>query len=126
MTYRNDTSQKEPADARAYMKLRSGDLLTVPDKGTFEVVYFANGRKEAWKGPASIRIGTAESAPDGAKKAGKPEISNVPAGAVEGVKRIPPLLRKAGVGRSGATQVRGSGHKPDVKPPPELSKEELA
>jgi hypothetical protein len=125
VTYKNEAFQKEAAEAKSYMKIRSGDVITVPEGGAVELVYFSGNRKETWKGPVTIKVGTTESTVEGGKDA-KPEVGKVPAGATDGVKRIPSLLRKAGAGRAGATHVRGTPGKTEKKPSPPLSKEELA
>ncbi|MBI5527551.1 MAG: hypothetical protein HY897_14545 [Deltaproteobacteria bacterium] len=125
VTYKNEAFQKDAAEAKSYMKIRVGDVITVPEGGSVELAYFSGNRKETWKGPVTIKVGLTESTVQSGKDA-RPEVTKVPAGATDGVKRIPSLLRKAGAGRAGATHVRGTPGKSDKKPAPPLSKEEQA
>jgi hypothetical protein len=48
------TAQGRSLAAAPFMKLRAGDRLAVPAGGEIAIVYFAEGRTEAWKGPAAF------------------------------------------------------------------------
>lgn len=47
--------------ATAFMKVREGDTLTLPANSEAQIVYFESRRRELWRGPASLRAGTAKS-----------------------------------------------------------------
>ena len=51
-TYWNEGYQKTPEKAQVFMKVRKGDHFKVSGGSVVQVVYFQNGRKETWKGPA--------------------------------------------------------------------------
>ena len=72
------------------------------------MVYFQSGRQETWKGPAAFRVGDVESRVE-SEKGPQPEVVVLPAGASQEMRRIPVLLRRARLSRSGAMQVRGMG-----------------
>jgi hypothetical protein len=107
VTYSAPESGRQPSEVTAYMKLEQDDLITVPEGGSIEVVYFSGNRREKWKGPAVFTVGAAGGSPVGVKNPARPEVSVVPDGAAYGVKRLPEFLRKAGFGRAGVTAVRG-------------------
>ncbi len=108
VTYWNESYQKTPARAQVFMKMRKGDRFTVPAGGLVQLVYFLGGRQETWTGPAVLTIGDAESQIETEMRPEtQPRVIILPAGATQGVRRIPALLRRAGLGRPGATNVRG-------------------
>jgi hypothetical protein len=108
VTYRNKGYQATPAKAQAFMKIRRGDRFALPTGGVIQVVYFLGGRQETWKGPVAFTIGDSESRPEPAKGLRtRPKVVILPAGTTQGVRRIPVLLRRAGVWRPGAGQIRG-------------------
>jgi hypothetical protein len=73
-----------------------------------QLVYFQSGRKETWKGPAVLIVDETQSRAEGEKGSRvQPEVMILPSGASQGMQRIPVLLRRAGLSRSGTTQVRG-------------------
>jgi hypothetical protein len=78
-----------------------------------QVVYFQNGRKETWKGPAAFIVGHTQSQSEAEKGIqAQPEVTTLSAEASQGIRRIPVLLRQARLSRLGAMQVRGVGKSP--------------
>ena len=109
-TYWNEGYQKTPEKAQAFMKIRRGDHLKIGAGAMIQLVYFQNGRQETWKGLATFVVGEAQSRPEGEKGIQtQPEVLILPADASQGMRRIPVLLRRARLSRSGAIQVRGTG-----------------
>jgi len=112
-TYWNETYQKSPEKVQVFMKVRRGDHFKVPGGSVVQLVYFQNGRKETWKGPAAFIAGHTQSQAGGEKGIqAQPEVTTLPADASQGIRRIPVLLRQARLSRLGAMQVRGTGESP--------------
>jgi len=86
---------------QSFMKMRQGDRFTVAAGARLRVVYFQNGRQEAWRGPASFRSGLDHSE---ALAGIVYEVANLPAGVPQKIQRIPELLQMA---KLGGIQVRG-------------------
>ena len=109
-TYWNEGYQKTPEKAQAFMKIRRGDHFKIGAGAMIQLVYFQNGRQETWKGPAAFMVGEVQSRVEGEKGLqAQPEVLILPAEASQGMRRIPVLLRRARLSRSGAMQVRGTG-----------------
>jgi hypothetical protein len=112
-TYWNETYQKTPKKVQVFMKVRKGDHFKVSGESMVQVVYFQNGRKETWKGPAAFIAGQTQSQAEGEKGSqAQPEVTTLSAEASQGIRRIPVLLRQARLSRLGAMQVRGEGEGP--------------
>jgi hypothetical protein len=112
-TYWNEGYQKTPEKAQVFMKVRKGDHFKVSGGSVVQVVYFQNGRKETWKGPAAFIVGQTQSQAEGEKGfQTQPQVTTLPAEASQGIRRIPVLLRQARLSRLGAMQVRGTGESP--------------
>jgi tetratricopeptide (TPR) repeat protein len=110
VTYRNEEYQKTPEKAQAFMKILQGDYFQLEEKAMVQLVYFRSGRKETWKGPAAFIAGEVQSQVKSEKGIqAQPELKILPSGVLEGVRRVPVLLQRAGLGRSGIMQVRGLG-----------------
>jgi hypothetical protein len=104
----NEGDRRTAEQAQAFMRIRRGDHFKVTTGAMVQLVYFQNGRKETWKGPVAFETADAESrVQDGKGRSVEPEVNYLPAGASQGMRRIPGLLRRAGLSRSGATQARG-------------------
>jgi hypothetical protein len=110
VTYKNEEYQKTPEKAQAFMKIFQGDYFQIEAKAIVQLVYFLSGRKETWKGPAAFIVGEAQSRAKSEKgMQTQPEVKILPSGVLDGVQRVPALLRRAGLSRSGIMQVRGPG-----------------
>lgn len=107
-TYWND-QEKTPAKVQAFMKVRQGDHIELAGEGALQLLYFASGRQETWKGPARLQAGNAESAPLGDKPQAAPEVKKLPASAAKKMAAAPFLLARGGASFSGATQVKRLG-----------------
>ena len=109
-TYWNEDYQKKPEKVQAFMKIRQGDYFKAGSGVIVQLVYFQNGRQETWRGPAAFRVGDVESRVEGEKgRQVQPEVVILPTAASQEMRRIPILLRRARLSRSGAMQVRGTG-----------------
>jgi hypothetical protein len=107
-TYWNEASPETPKPAQIYMKIRTGDHLSVTSGALLQVVYFQSGRKETWRGPATIIVGEAESRVKEEKGIqAQAEAMILPAEASQGLRHIPGLLDRARLSRSGVTSLRG-------------------
>jgi len=128
VTYRNEEYQKTPEKAQAFMKIFQGDYFQVEAKAMIQLVYLLSGRKETWKGPAAFIVGEVQSRAKSEKGIqAQPEVKILPSGVLEGVRRVPTLLRRAGLSRSGIMQVRGLGESlQKSKVPSEEERAEIA
>lgn len=107
-TYWNEGYQKTPEKTQAFMKIRRGDRFKIGAGAMIQLVYFQNGRQETWKGPAAFMVGDVQSRVEGEKGLQtQPEVLILSAEASQGIRRIPVLLRRARLGRSGGMLVRG-------------------
>jgi len=108
-TYWNESYQRTPEKAEAFMKIRRGDYFKIPAGGAIQLVYFENGRQETWKGPASFMVGEVQSRVEKGKEVpGQPGVVILSNEASQGMRRIPVLLRRARLSRSGGgVMVRG-------------------
>ncbi len=103
-TYWND-EDKKPVKAQAFMKVRQGDHFQLAGEGSLQLLYFASGRQETWKGPARLQAGDGESvAPPG--RLAPPEVKMLPASATKKMAAAPFLLSRGGASVSGATMVK--------------------
>jgi hypothetical protein len=113
VTYMNEVYQKTQEKVQPFVRIRRGDRFKVASGAMVQLVYFQSGRKETWKGPAVFVVGEAQGRAEGEKGVqAQPEVTILPTGVSQGLRRIPILLRRAGLSRSGATQVRGVGGGP--------------
>ena len=111
--YWNEGYQKTPEKAQAFMQVRRGDHFKLATGAMVQLVYFQNGRKETWKGPAAFVVGDAQSRAEGEKGLqAQPEVMFLTVGASQGMSRFPALLRRTGLSRSGGMQIRGVGGGP--------------
>jgi hypothetical protein len=105
-TYRNKGYQKTPEKGRVFMKIRLGDYFKIAGGGTIQLVYFQNGRQETWKGPVSFMVGEVQSLVEkGGELPGQPEVVILSTETSLGMRRIPVLLRRAGLS---GVMVRGT------------------
>jgi len=119
VTYRNESYQKVPEKAQAFMRIRKGDHLKIPAEAMVQLIYFQSGRKETWKGPVVLVVDDVQSRGKAEKGTQtQPELTILPTEASQTMRRIPILLRRAGFSRSGTMQVRGmdEGSQESLKP----------
>jgi len=90
-----------PGKVQAFMRLRDGDRVTVPQGGQIRIVYFEGSRQERWSGPASFRAAKAQSEPISGKPA---DVQVLPASVPQRISRVPELMQNA---KLGGIQVRG-------------------
>jgi hypothetical protein len=101
------------AKAKPFMKIREGDRFTLPAGAQVRVVYFHNGRQEAFKGASTFTVGSQQST---VQSGAKPEISSLPSGVPQKLAQTPDLVQIARLGRSGGVAVRGAGREPRLTP----------
>lgn len=87
----------------AFMKLRTGDKLTLSKDAKLQLVYFENGRQETWTGTAKVVIGTNESQATDA--ANPPQVKKLPAIVLQQLSRAPGVVADL-TSRSGMILVR--------------------
>ncbi|MGA9755103.1 MAG: hypothetical protein WBV23_08155 [Desulfobaccales bacterium] len=108
-TYWNKGDNKEPTKVQAFMKVRQGDHLKLPAAASLTLLYFASGRQETWKGPATLMAGDQESRVLGGKQpAPQPEVKIFPAKATKQMVGAPLPLSSASMSKSGVIQTMGS------------------
>lgn len=92
-----------------FARVVAGDTLQVPAGGRVQLVFQANGRREAWSGPAVIRVGADRSEGEGTVVA-----TELGQDVGAGLQTLTVMLTQAERERGGATMIRGEG------PPPPL------
>jgi hypothetical protein len=102
-----------PSKATAFMKVREGDKLSVPEGAVVRIVYFEGGRQETWKGPATFRAGARQ----GEASNGKADVSQVPGGVSTKLAQTSEVLQIAKLGRAGGVTVRGVKKELTTLPP---------
>ena len=103
--FSNEAEKKEPAKVQAFMKVRRGDRLKLPEAGSLTLLYFASGRQESWKGPGTIIAGDTESvAAGGQQPPPPPEVKLISTKASRQMGGAPPVLCPADFGKSGIIQ----------------------
>jgi hypothetical protein len=85
--------------AVAFLKLETGEKLTLPADGRVQVVYFGNGRQEIWAGAGQIEIAGLE----GRSPALKPEVKQLPPLVVNQLAKTPAAGQQ---GKAGMILVR--------------------
>ncbi len=90
-----------PGKVQAFMRVRDGDRINVPQGGHVRIVYFEGSRQERWNGPSAFRAGKTQGEPINGKAA---EVQNLPASVPQRISRVPELMQNA---KLGGIQVRG-------------------
>ena len=67
------TSGSGTQAAAPFIKVNTGDKLTLANGARVQMVYFGNGRQEVWKGGGNIEVGSLDS-----KSTIKPDVSQLP------------------------------------------------
>ncbi len=107
-TYWNKGENKEPTKAQAFMKVRQGDHLKLSAAGSLTLLYFASGRQETWKGPATLMAANMKSTAIGAQKTPpQPEVKIFPANATKQIAGAPLPLCPSNISKSGVIQTMG-------------------
>jgi hypothetical protein len=122
-SYWNKGDNQAPARVRAFMKVRQGDHLKLPAAASLTLLYFASGRQETWKGPATLMAGDQESKVLGSKQpAPRPEVKIFPAKASKQMVGAP-FLCPTSLSKSGVIQTMGPRGEMVPKTAPPLSGE---
>lgn len=88
-----------------FLKLATGDKITLANGTRLQIVYFGNGRQEVWKGGGQVEVGGLES-----KSALKPDVSQLPPLVVNQLAKTPAAGQQ---GKAGMVRVRSMGN-PDA------------
>lgn len=77
--YAHAEKQGEFKPVSVLMKVRTGDIIKIDKDSEVVILYQANGRREAWKCPAMVKIGELDGrAEDDNNGVNKPSISSIP------------------------------------------------
>ena len=87
----------------AFMKVRTGDKLTLSKDAKLQLVYFENGHQETWTGTAKVVIGANES--QATHAANPPQVKKLPAIVLQQLSRAPGVVADL-KSRSGMILVR--------------------
>jgi hypothetical protein len=121
-TYWNKDENKKPTRVQAFMKVRRGDHLKLPAAASLTLLYFASGRQETWKGPATLMAGDTESAAVGDQKTPpQPEVKILPAKATKQMAGAPLPVSPSSISKSGVIQTMGPKCEPAAKTAAPLS-----
>lgn len=124
VSYWNASDQKTPARAQAFMKVRQGDHFKLPPGTETQVLYFAGGRQESWRGPVTFTAGEEASQIEGAQTApGQPEVRMLPAKAAKKLAVTPLPLPRSSLLYSGAIQTMAPKIAGRAETPPVLREE---
>lgn len=118
--YWNDTDQKQPAPVQNLMKVRQGDRLKIAAGGSLELLYFANGRQEAWQGPAIFQTGLEAGQ---AEQGGPPQVVMVPPKVSQRIGQAALPLPRASLRYGGALRLMGAKEAPPEAKGPGRSQE---
>ena len=91
-------SEGAKRSAVPFLKVATGDRLTLGNGARVQMVYFGNGRQEVWKGGAQVEVGGLES-----KSSGKPEVAQLPPLVVNQLAKTPAAGQQ---GKTGMIRVR--------------------
>ncbi|QTA78337.1 Uncharacterized protein dnl_05580 [Desulfonema limicola] len=105
--WNNNVNEKKQA-AQGFMKVRPDDEFRLAADSELQLIFFANGRKEIWKGPAELKLSEAMGQlADKNEKNDKLTVVQIPTKVVNEVRRISPLIDPAKLHRSGSYAIRG-------------------
>jgi hypothetical protein len=106
VTYGNQAEKQSPVRAQAFLKIRQGDRFQVPEGAGVQLLYFAGGRQETWKGPVTLQIGEAESQSAGEQPPRfPPEVKVLSSKVAKGISGSPVMISRTETSASGASQV---------------------
>lgn len=98
----------EPLPALAFMKVQEGDRFSLAAGSELQWVLFADGRRETWKGPATLIAGrTAGMASGSANQTVQPDVLKLQPKVSREVKRMSQLISMVSIQRAGTTLIRG-------------------
>ena len=93
-----------------FVQVVANESFTVLAGGTIDLVYFGDGRRERWTGPARFVVRAAGAT----ALAGSAAVSWLPAAAVAALRQVPPRGTASAAARAGAARLRA----PDLSQPP--------
>jgi len=107
-TYWNQGEKQQPSPVQAFMKVRQGDGFKLPKESSLQLLYFASGRQETWKGPVTLTAGRESGQAEGAKGAApQPEVKLLPPRVSRKMDCSPLPLPRSSVRYSGVIQTMG-------------------
>jgi hypothetical protein len=108
VTFWNDIDGQAHQAAQNFMKVRSEDRFELEADAQMQLVFFASGRRELWKGPSSLKMtGSGSETIETGKKGSSPLVTLLPDTVSKEMQRISPLIDPEKLHRSGSTTVRG-------------------
>lgn len=88
-----------------FLKVNTGDRLTLAKEARVQIVYFGNGRQEVWSGAGQVEVGSLDS-----KSTLQPTVSQLPPLVVNQLAKTPAAGQQ---GKTGMVRVRSLGN-PDA------------
>lgn len=118
VTYWNQAEKQPPARAKAFLKIRQGDRFQLPEGSGVQLLYFAGGRQETWKGPVTLQIGESESRSAGEQPPRfPPEVKVFSSKVAKGISGSPVMIPRTEATTSSVSQVmRETGRSGGVIP----------
>ncbi len=89
---------------KPFMKIRTGDRLSLAGGASLQLVIFASGRKENWQGPMLITVRNNGTVAQGG---GAPMVQEIPGRVTNEMRQVADLLETSRLQRSGSIMVRG-------------------
>ncbi|MBL6993940.1 hypothetical protein [Desulfobacula sp.] len=105
-----DKKQNEPPES--FMNFYKGDKIILEPDSLLQLIFFENGRKETWEGPASFYLDHLKGVAIDHKGAA-PKITSLPAIVTNEVRRTSKIVNISRLQTSGAVIVRGQENKND-------------
>lgn len=122
-----DQAGNKTSSLKPFVKFSKGDTLTLEAGAGLQLIFFANGRKETWKGPASLIIDS-EGTIAGDQGNSVPQVSSLPEVVTTEVRRISKTIDISRMQTAGSVIIRGqssSTGKEEPLPPVELDASEM-
>ncbi|MEW6386618.1 MAG: hypothetical protein AB1491_03780 [Thermodesulfobacteriota bacterium] len=127
VTYGTEEAQPKPGRVQAFMKVRQGDLFKLPQGALLQVLFFASGRQETWKGPVTIKAGAGECRAAGkGKPQAEPEVKMLPAKVTKRMSGSALPVPESSLRYSGAIRTMAPACPPKAKPRASLNKQAQA
>ncbi len=123
------SNQNTEQKARNFMKIKQNDVFDIAPGAQLQIVFFANGKKELWKGPSKIEIGEEQALAKDQSAA--PAVEKMQGAVTKEIKRISKILNSDKLSTSGSILIRGNkdeslNHFPDNMILNEKEKEKVA
>jgi hypothetical protein len=107
VTYWNKQEKRPPAKAIAFLKTRQGDIFKLPEGAALQLIYFAGGRQETWKGPVTVKVGEGEGRAADKRPHCPPEVKVISSKVAKRMKASPVVVARTKAQTSGISQGMG-------------------